>query len=70
MYMYIYIYIFFVSLHHTIIWRKAAFVVGFKGSRKNAVRIGRPTKAALWLVESGLQIVAVVSDVAVSQRDA
>ena len=36
----------------------------------NAVRICGPTKAALWLVESGLQIVAVVSDVAVSQRDA
>ena len=60
----------FVSLHHTIIWRKAAFVVGFKGSRQNAVRFCRPTKAALWLVESGLQIVAVVFDIAVSQRDA
>ena len=60
----------FVSLHHTIIWRKAVFVVGFTGSRQNAVRICGPTKAALWLVESGLQIVAVVSDIAVSQWDA
>ena len=34
------------------------------------MRIWGPTKAALWLVESGLQVVAVVSDVAVSQRDA
>ena len=57
----------FVSLHHTIIWRKAAFVVGFKRvPEKKAVQICGPTKAALWLVESGLQIVAVVSDVAVS----
>ena len=60
----------FVSLHHTIIWRKAAFVAGFKGSRQNAVRICGPVKAALWLVESSLQIVAVVSDIAVLQRDA
>ena len=35
-----------------------------------AVRICWPTKAALWLVESGPQIVAVVSAVAVSQQDA
>ena len=59
----------FVSLHHTIIWRKVAFVF-FKGSRQNAVRICGPTKAAFWLVESGPRIVVVVSAVAVSQRDA
>ena len=51
------------------IWRKAEFV-GFKGSQQSAVRLCGPTKAALWLVESGPRIVVVVSAVAVSQRDA
>ena len=60
----------FVSLHHTIISRKAAFVCWFQRVPRKCGADLRAYQTALWLVESGQQIVAVVSDVAVSQRDA
>ena len=60
----------FVSLHHTIIWQKAAFVCCFQRVPTKCGADLRAYQTALWLVESGLQIVAIVSDVAVSQRDA
>ena len=59
-----------VSLHHhTIFGERLRLLLVSKGPDKmRCGSAGLPT--ALWLVESGLQIVAVVSDVAASQRDA